>query len=436
MNPFDILPRNLPRPVESQGSREALAASDGADASASSAGVESFVTLLQGLSERSPGSGKGSPFDADPELLNDLSISPETGAAQSDIASAVFVLLQGILPSGSTPSAGTGADGPTQDQGAFGTTAQDNLQLPNDSLASSKALSGQKPLVSVQHQETHFRPVLETPDAALAEAVGSEDFVSSQLPSGSREGAKPQLPSDVHRPVVDLSQAKPSAEQIPEEQPTTVRGVAPKGVERDSEKAENLTAATASNSRIDANSLPPATLNRIAAAVASELKDIAKAADPHSAQSGSAGTISIKASESVLRVLKLQLHPAELGVVTVKMKLAGDGLEMELHTEREETAQLLRHDSEKLSSLLRSAGYKPETINIQVIDPGSQDRNSLQRGQADFEMHGQSSHQGGSHQGDRHRNRDSHSDLSNTEQPQVSYENGSSPSRHSGSVYL
>jgi flagellar hook-length control protein FliK len=69
----------------------------------------------------------------------------------------------------------------------------------------------------------------------------------------------------------------------------------------------------------------------------------------------------------------------ELGLVTIKMRLSGDSLEMELQVEKQETADLLRNDAEKLSSLLRTSGYRPDVINIQIAESTNHDRNSLQR---------------------------------------------------------
>jgi flagellar hook-length control protein FliK len=72
----------------------------------------------------------------------------------------------------------------------------------------------------------------------------------------------------------------------------------------------------------------------------------------------------VRAAEGVVRILHLQLQPAELGTVTIKMRLSGDNLEIELQAASEETAKLLRHDTEKLSALLRGSGYRPDVITI------------------------------------------------------------------------
>jgi flagellar hook-length control protein FliK len=117
---------------------------------------------------------------------------------------------------------------------------------------------------------------------------------------------------------------------------------------------------------------------------------------------------STRASEGVLRVLNLQLQPAELGLVTIKMRLAGDGLEMELQVASEETAQLLRNDTEKLSSLLRGSGYRPDTISIQVgrTEAAAQDGGFSQRQDTMSQSQQQGFHQGTANQGGRSRQQD------------------------------
>lgn len=65
-----------------------------------------------------------------------------------------------------------------------------------------------------------------------------------------------------------------------------------------------------------------------------------------------------------LRILTLQLRPMDLGNVVVRMRLRGGQLEMSLHANREETAELLRKDGAVLNGLLRDAGYQSDAITI------------------------------------------------------------------------
>jgi len=72
-----------------------------------------------------------------------------------------------------------------------------------------------------------------------------------------------------------------------------------------------------------------------------------------------------------LKVLTVQLHPAELGVVTIRIALRNDTLELQIETDRHDTARLVHADREALSSQLRSAGYGVETLTVRAVDPSS-----------------------------------------------------------------
>jgi chemotaxis protein MotD len=72
-----------------------------------------------------------------------------------------------------------------------------------------------------------------------------------------------------------------------------------------------------------------------------------------------------------LKVLTVQLHPAELGVVTIRIALRNDTVELQIETDRHDTARLVHADREALSSLLRSAGYSVETLTVRAVDPSS-----------------------------------------------------------------
>jgi chemotaxis protein MotD len=49
--------------------------------------------------------------------------------------------------------------------------------------------------------------------------------------------------------------------------------------------------------------------------------------------------------------------------------LKSDGLELQIETDRRETARLVDADRETLSRVLRSAGYNVETVTVRAVDP-------------------------------------------------------------------
>ena len=75
------------------------------------------------------------------------------------------------------------------------------------------------------------------------------------------------------------------------------------------------------------------------------------------------------ATRTVIRMLSIQLQPAELGTVTIRMALEGNVLELQLDAQRAATAELIRRDQGALTSLLRSAGYDVEGLIVHVADP-------------------------------------------------------------------
>ncbi|KQP51055.1 hypothetical protein ASF41_12720 [Methylobacterium sp. Leaf111] len=78
--------------------------------------------------------------------------------------------------------------------------------------------------------------------------------------------------------------------------------------------------------------------------------------------------------EGPLKLLTLQLHPADLGTVLVRMRLRDGQLEMSLQASREDSARLLREGGEVLNDLLRQGGYRPESVTVTVASPPADGR--------------------------------------------------------------
>ncbi|MCJ2031192.1 flagellar hook-length control protein FliK [Methylobacterium sp. J-043] len=129
--------------------------------------------------------------------------------------------------------------------------------------------------------------------------------------------------------------------------------------------------------------VPASPLRQIVDAVAAQLP---------AAPTSQARTVPASTEAGPLKILTLQLHPADLGSVLVRMRLQDGRLEMSLRTSREETAERLRKESELLSGLLREAGYEPEAVTIQAGGPGAGE--SAPRGQGFAAFAGS---QGGQH---------------------------------------
>lgn len=124
---------------------------------------------------------------------------------------------------------------------------------------------------------------------------------------------------------------------------------------------------------------PASPLRQIVDAVAAQLP-----AAPAAMATPSARPVPASTEAGPLKILTLQLHPADLGSVLVRMRLQDGRLEMSLRTSREETAERLRKEGDLLSGLLREAGYEPEAVTIQSGGPGAGESGSRGQGFAAF----------------------------------------------------
>ncbi len=87
------------------------------------------------------------------------------------------------------------------------------------------------------------------------------------------------------------------------------------------------------------------------------------------AASAEATPLSKKPIDAVVRVLQIRLEPAELGTVTVRMRLDANRLELRVEAHQAATAELIRRDQGTLSRLLQSAGYDVDGFTIHVAEP-------------------------------------------------------------------
>jgi len=70
-----------------------------------------------------------------------------------------------------------------------------------------------------------------------------------------------------------------------------------------------------------------------------------------------------------VRILTIRLDPPELGEVTVRMRLQGDNLELELTATQYATSQMLQQNREVLHDLIRHSGYVPDIASVQQAAP-------------------------------------------------------------------
>jgi hypothetical protein len=72
-----------------------------------------------------------------------------------------------------------------------------------------------------------------------------------------------------------------------------------------------------------------------------------------------------------VKVLIIQLQPADLGTVIVRMRLKADAMDVEVEAGRHATVRLIDADRDTLTSLLRSAGCHVEALTVRAVEPAS-----------------------------------------------------------------
>ncbi|WP_165820236.1 flagellar hook-length control protein FliK [Microvirga sp. KLBC 81] len=417
--------------------RDGSATSESGDANGMLPEADSFDTLLEGLSGRHRRDGKNAPLPDECDVLNLIADLDPPHSAGSETSNPVFVLLEGLLPRVLPQAPSAGSDDKAQSSDAASQLMPSETQQIQDSGDLLGSPVQQRVTVAVQHQETHFKPVIE---ASVTEADIKDERQESASEFASVDKFMDRPSKAVHPRHQDLTRyplPQEAATPVDEEQVEEQNLDKDQSLKAAAERLEARKSAPSSAAQTEGASIPPATLQRLASSVRAEVRSMVNEAAQHAASTDrTIHMFSIKASDSALRILNLQLHPADLGVVTIKMRLAGDSLEMELHTEKEDTAQLLRNDSEKLSALLRGSGYRPDAIIIQVNGIADQDRVSPQRQQSDMQFQGQSFEQGGASQEGHSRNREKQYASTRTEPLNNRTEDGTLGSRNPGGVYL
>ncbi|AWB19639.1 flagellar hook-length control protein FliK [Methylobacterium currus] len=194
-----------------------------------------------------------------------------------------------------------------------------------------------------------------------ARSSGPDAASSSEAKSGEAKFAEAKPVSEARL----LPEAKSAQEIKPSHAIEAVAPATP-GERRAEDPAAGLLApAPAAGPAPAPAALPAATLRQIADAVAT---GAASLPDPATVRAGAvaAAWSAAAQAEGPVRLLTLQLRPAELGQVQVRMRLQDGRLEMTLRAEREETAELLRRDGGLLSALVREAGYQPDLVTVQT----------------------------------------------------------------------
>jgi chemotaxis protein MotD len=127
--------------------------------------------------------------------------------------------------------------------------------------------------------------------------------------------------------------------------------------------------------------------------------DIASAAPRHVAAATSVQQLQNSASSTPgAQVLKIQLRPVELGMVTANLHLAGEQLSVEIEVENNEAYVRLSSDREAINSALRGLGFDVDRVTI--LQPQSANTRADGGASSGFASRDQASTQSGGAGGD------------------------------------
>jgi chemotaxis protein MotD len=142
--------------------------------------------------------------------------------------------------------------------------------------------------------------------------------------------------------------------------------------------------------------LPPMQFSapqQVANAVVAELKET-----PASTASAAAdlATSQGNASDQPLKILTINLEPPQLGNVTVRLRLVGTEVSVQLAAQRKDTSQMLDQQRDSIRDLMQSAGY---VADVAPVQHGSLDGFQSGSGQSQSQLAGQQQPSSQSQQG-------------------------------------
>jgi chemotaxis protein MotD len=301
---------------------------------------------------------------------------PQAEVLALDVASQAQGLAQGVaeriaaaLDGGQARGApaGTAPDGLPQRAGARrdGVVMADVMaaSLARRADANSGAASGKgaSPAFSVTHRETVFAaPSLPGVQAAGGPAVsagGTNPSSPTPEPGEIRHGRAEQLMLG-DRAVPGRGAIAPA--RTPEGVPGAMLRAAPEETKQGAAPQQAGGEAAHGESHDGAAlGLPGAADQRGAGAASSGAVPAAQPA---------AAPPALPVVPGAVKVLHIQLHPVELGVLEVRMRMTDGGLEVQIEASRPETAALLKSDRDTLESVLRGTGHALDAVSVSITE--------------------------------------------------------------------
>ncbi|MBO6917753.1 MAG: flagellar hook-length control protein FliK [Rhizobiaceae bacterium] len=235
---------------------------------------------------------------------------------------------------------------------------QDNLSLKDAKIADETVKSSTVLTSGLQDKDVNARR--EVQNTSLVSVDGKKATATVQAEKAMSDGAKDQGSSqkDDRGAAANISMTDKSGNRM--------AGV---------EVLEAKTFIAPSNASNNANNISQAILKS---------QQISSAAAAQSSE-----PVYQTAQPKALNTLKIQLNPAELGVVTATMKLNGDNLQVQLRVDNIEAYRMLSEDSSSIVKALKGQGFGIDQINLTLAtsDRGAnQQQGNPQNGQS-FQSH-------------------------------------------------
>ena len=114
--------------------------------------------------------------------------------------------------------------------------------------------------------------------------------------------------------------------------------------------------------------------DRIAGEAGSAFASSAEGAEPGASSNsalpvgGAAARALSQAPPSVVRSLNLQLEPESLGAVTIRMRLSGARLAVQVEAANADTMRLIGGDKDRLAERLQSSGYAMDSLVVKIAE--------------------------------------------------------------------
>ncbi|HXF55718.1 MAG TPA: flagellar hook-length control protein FliK [Hyphomicrobiaceae bacterium] len=246
--------------------------------------------------------------------------------------------------------------------------------------------------VSVIARETHYAPIAL---ASLSDTAAERAAMPANLGTGpsaqTAAGRADRSVSGAYLPSSEARQASGAADVTtrarsgaagegpddglqhmrPATREAKVEAVEGSDTEHAGRKA-SLAAATG-ETRVSGGQSPQSAPATVAVSVVQQVADriTAMFSDPGGDAPDPAAkgaTATTPSAGSQLKVLRIELQPAELGTIEVHLSLKEDALELKLEASRAETATIIARDKDALANMLRSAGYLIDGLTVQVVE--------------------------------------------------------------------